>query len=547
MRRESSIALSRGSRSFRAGCVAVCIVLSVVSADAARPRHTRKPTARPPGRSEPGQRAERRDITRFRRRVETLLGAPGPNRSFWGILVKDAANGRVLYALHANKLFAPASNAKLFTTAFALATLGPDYRIRTTLETSGTLDENGVLHGDLVLVGRGDPNLSNRKFPYVKQAEREGPSDKVLAELADTAVAHGLKRIDGNVIADDSMFEPDRFPSGWTVDDLLWSYGAAVSAIDVDDNTFTLEVRPGRREGDPATCEVDPASDFYTIENTALTGPPREEEKLAVARDPGSRLVRVSGTIPAGSPPRVMSVAVEDPAEYAAALLARLLEQRGVQISGLPRARHAGAKNLRLLKPASPATVLAEHTSVPLSEDIRLVNKNSENLNAELLLLLAAHQKTGADNREDALKVAANFFKTAGIDEAEVNLKDGSGLSRLDLVTPRAVVQMLSYAASQPWGALYRSTLPVAGEDGTLADRMKDTPAARRVFAKTGTETHVNSLSGYATTTRGERLIFSILGNNNNLTTMDAERVIDAVVVAMVRDLGSRMPAKHRP
>ena len=200
----------------------------------------------------------------------------------------------------------------------------------------------------------------------------------------------------------------------------------------------------------------------------------------------------------------------------------------------------------RAVDAAAPQTVLAEHTSVPLSDDVRLTNKNSENLHAELLLLLSAHEKAGASNYEDALKFASDFFRAAGIADGDVALSDGSGLSRKDLVTPRAVVQLLRYAAAQPWGELYRSTLPVAGEDGTLSDRMKNTPAAGRIFAKTGTIGHGNALSGYATTVRGERLLFSILGNNNNLHAQDANKVIDAICVAMVEELGPAPQTKKK-
>jgi D-alanyl-D-alanine carboxypeptidase/D-alanyl-D-alanine-endopeptidase (penicillin-binding protein 4) len=524
------------ARSCLIGCAVFCMVVSAQAVNAAQSRPESASIAGPSAGTAHAKGGERPDVARFRKRVETILAAPGPDKSLWGVLVTDATTGQTLFSLHPDKLFTPASDEKLFTMALALATLGPDYRIRTTLETSGTLADNGVLHGDLVLVGRGDANLSNRKFPYDKKAERDGPPEKVLAELADAAVARGLKHIEGDFIADDSLFQAERFPSGWTVDDMLWSYGAAVSAIAVNDNTFTLELRPGAREGDPATFSVEPASDFYTIENTALTGARRSEEKLAVAREPGSRLVRVSGTIPAGAAPRRMSIAIEEPAEYAAELLARLLTDRGVQIGGRARARHATEATSSSPRQAA-RTVLAEHISVPLSEVVRLVNKNSENLNAELLLLLAAREKAGATTREEAVNFAAEFFKTAGIPDGDLVLYDGSGLSRLNLVTPRAVVQILVYAASQPWGELYRSTLPVAGEDGTLADRMKNTSAAGRVFAKTGTEAHINALSGYATTVRGARLIFSILGNNSNLRATDANRVINSIVVAMVEEL----------
>ena len=193
-----------------------------------------------------------------------------------------------------------------------------------------------------------------------------------------------------------------------------------------------------------------------------------------------------------------------------------------------------------------PQTILAEHTSVPLSEDIRLTNKNSENLHAELLLLLAAHEKAGAIDYEDAVKFASDFFRDRGhrrwrrrAERRFGPVAQGPGYA----ARRRA---MLRYAATQPWGELYRSSLPVAGEDGTLSDRMKNSPAAARVFAKTGTIGHGNALSGYATTIRGERLLFSILGNNNNLHAQDANKVIDAICVAMVEELGPAPQSKKR-
>jgi len=488
-----------------------------------------------------GKSAVRADVERFRQRAEAALSAAGPDKGAWGVLVTDAATGEVLYARNPDAYFMPASNAKLFTTALALATLGPDYRVRTTVASGGTLDANGVLIGDLVLIGRGDANLSNRKFPFAKKEEREGEPEKVLGEFADAVAARGVREITGDVVADDSMFQHEKFPSGWLVDDILWSYGAPVSAIAVNDNTFTLQLRPGASEGEPARYEIGMAADFYTVENLIRTAPRGSEEKLAVARDPGSRLLHLSGTLPLDAQTRRLTIAIEDPAEFGAFLLAHVLSVRGVKIDGQPRARHAGDPAPTLEPP--PQLVLAERTSVPLSDEVRLTNKNSENLHAELLLLLSAHEKAGAKNYEDALKFAADFFRTAGIADGDVALSDGSGLSRKDLITPRAAVQLLRYAATQPWGELYRSTLPVAGEDGTLSDRMKNTPAAGRIFAKTGTIGHGNTLSGYATTVHGERLLFSILGNNNNLHAQDANKVIDAICVAMVEELG---PASER-
>jgi D-alanyl-D-alanine carboxypeptidase/D-alanyl-D-alanine-endopeptidase (penicillin-binding protein 4) len=207
--------------------------------------------------------ALRQSVARFRARLEAKLAESGPSKGDWGVLVLDADTSRTLYALSADRYFTPASNTKLFTTALAMATLGPDYRFRTTLETLGRVDANGRLRGELVLVGRGDPNLSNRKFPYGEKPGTEGPPEKVLAELADAVVAQGIRRIEGDIVADDTYFVSDRYPRGWTIDDMTYGYAAPVSAICVNDNTLAVEVRPGEREGHLARFSVEPWADFY--------------------------------------------------------------------------------------------------------------------------------------------------------------------------------------------------------------------------------------------------------------------------------------------
>ena len=483
----------------------------------------------------------RADVAAFRTRVDATLAAAGAEKGYWGVLVVDAETREVLCALNPQRYFAPASSAKLFTTALAMATLGPDYRFRTTMETRGTLDRQGRLRGDLVLMGRGDPNLSNRRFPFQKEIEREGPPEKVLAELGEAVWARGVRQIEGDVVADDSYFAYERFPSGWAIDDMMWSYGAAVSALAVNDNTISLELRPGEREGDPAWFGVEPWADDYKIQNEVRTGPAGAERKLEVSREPGARLFMLRGTIPLRAEPHTLTFAVEEPAEHAARLLKRLLEARGVRVYGEARARHlsrAESKDAPEAAAGAPV-VLAEHTSVPLAEAVRFANKVSQNLHTELLLRAAAREKAGATTTEAALKFAQEFFKSIGIEENDVVLFDASGLSRRDLVTPQAVVQLLEYVAQQPWGPIFRSTLPIAGEDGTLAERMKNTPAARRIWAKTGSREHVNALAGYATTAHGEKLVFAILGNNHNLRNSAATAVVDKICVAMVEELGA--------
>jgi D-alanyl-D-alanine carboxypeptidase/D-alanyl-D-alanine-endopeptidase (penicillin-binding protein 4) len=503
----------------------------------------------------------RADIARFRARVEAILANAKAEKGHWAVVIVDAETGKTLYDLNPQRYFTPASNAKLFTTALAMAVLSPDYRFQTTIETRGVLDRYGRLRGDLSLVGRGDPNLSNRRFPYHKKVERDGPAEKILAELADAIVARGIKQIEGDIIADDSYFDSERYPSGWAIEDMTFGYGAPVSAIAVNDNTLEIEVRPGERLGDPAWFGVEPWADFYQVQNEIKTAPassepaepalgsPRRAERngaldrlgqgeaegagLRAEREPGSRRIVLRGSIALNHGPLTLTLAVEEPAEHAAALLKRLLEARGVRVYGVARARHAPEASQEGL------VVLAEHTSVPLVEAVRVINKISQNLHAELLLRAVGRQKTRLGSTAAGLKVAQEFWSSIGIEEDDLKLSDGSGLSRRNLVTPRAVVKLLHYVAQQPWGESYLSTLPVAGEDGTLAERMKEVPAAGRIRAKTGTLGSVTALSGFATTVNGARLIFSIFGNHHNLQGKDATDVVDALCLAMVEELGA--------
>src|ERR1700688_1028387 len=244
------MAVNRRLCALLVGCIALVLVICEGAANTpAQSRATHSVNSRA---SAENKLAPRADVERFRQRAEAALSATGPDKGTWGVLVTDAATGEVLYSRNADGYFMPASNAKLFSTALALATLGPDYRVRTTVASSGMLDANGVLNGDLVLTGRGDANLSNRKFPFEKKEEREGPPEKVLAEFADAVAARGVKEVTGDVIADDSMFQHEKFPSGWLVDDILWSSGAAILSRMVMLNPLELAWSPGAHAGDSA-------------------------------------------------------------------------------------------------------------------------------------------------------------------------------------------------------------------------------------------------------------------------------------------------------
>jgi D-alanyl-D-alanine carboxypeptidase/D-alanyl-D-alanine-endopeptidase (penicillin-binding protein 4) len=477
---------------------------------------------------------------RFAARADALLGAPPSSKGEWGLLIVDAATGATLYEQNAAKYFVPASNMKLFTTALALAKLGPDYRFHTTLETRGTISPEGTLTGELVLVGRGDPNLSNRKFPFELKEEFDGPPEKVLIELADKLVAKGVKQISGDVIGDDSYFPRERYPIGWEIDDMVWEYGAAISAIVVDDNTVALTLTPGEKVDDPVAALVTPATPDFTVENDVKTSVAAAKPDLTLTREPGANLVVVRGTLPAKSTPRKLVLAIEEPAQHATVVLKRLLEERGVKVEGVARARREP-----IVAPDT-STVLAEHVSVPLGDSVKLINKISQNLHTEMLLRTAARQKGPWNTPEDLAKFPAEFYAAAGIAPDDVIQTDGSGLSRHDLVTPRAIVSLLKYAQTQPWFDSYYTSLPIAGVDGTLEDRMKNSPVTGRIHAKTGSVEHVRTLSGFAETPGGRKLIFSFLSNNQGGKNHEAADALGALCVAMIEEFNTA-PVKRDP
>jgi len=516
--------------------------------------------ATPTGKQPPGvsiPKKTRPDAALFRDRVLEILRSTNSERSFWGMLVVDRDTGVTLYEMNANHFFTPASNAKLFTTAVALATLGSDYRFHTTLESKAVLGSDGRLTGDLIFVGRGDPDLSNRRIPYVGTPEREGITEKVLAEMADRAVAQGLKEVDGNIVADDRYFPYDPYPAAWTVGDLYFRFGAPVSAIAFNDNTVSMDILPGEQIGEPATIRTQPAVAADSFAYAITTGPRDLEPDLAVVRQPGETSVLLRGTVPLGHQAVRLDLAMIKPAETAALALKQLLEARGVQVTGRTEVHHAAppetsASGEPILthvaerEPEPNQQVLAEHISFPLLEAVRITNKVSQNLHAELLLRAVGRAKLGLGSTAAGLKVEQNFLRQAGIVDGDVVLTDGSGLARDDLVTPRAVVALLEYVASQPWGVDYISTLPLAGVDGTLENRMVHTVASNHIQAKTGEVEHERGLSGYATTLGGERLVFSIFYNNNPQKGPESSVPIDQIAMAMVETFGAGRPtAKH--
>src|SRR5437870_5029541 len=484
------------------------------------------------------------------KRISTILSTPDLTRGFWGMEVVSLSTGKVLYSQNGDKLFIPASNTKLFTTAAALALIGSDYKFRTSVETNGVLDKHGRLTGDLVLIGRGDPNLSGRVVPFAQRTERNDHPILVLEQLADQLVQKGVKYVDGDIVADDSYFAFERYGEGWSQDDLVWDYGAPVSALTINDSVVCGNSLPGDRVGERAFVSITPFADYYRIDNRIITTPGGTQRKIFINREPGSTLLTLWGNVPLDDAGASEDLAIEDPAEFAATLFRGLLQTRGVSVYGRQRTRHTelaslstftvtasapargGDEPMRSLQ--NQALVLASYQSKPLVEDVRVINKVSQNLHAEILLRLLGREKGTAGTVEGGLEVLRGFLNQAGVPNDQYVFYDGSGLSRQNLVTPHAVVQLLQYAALQPWGASFRDTLPVSGIDGSLSDRFKSLDLQGRIYAKTGSLGGVKSLSGYVTTKHGEQFAFSILTNNFNLPTKRVTDAIDSVVEAVV-------------
>ena len=436
----------------------------------------------------------------------------------WGAMVVSLSRGDTLYSENPGDLMLPASTMKLFTSALAFDTFGPEHQFSTSVLRDGTVSPDGTLTGNLVLRGGGDPGLSSRYY----RAPAEGP----MATLARMVAAAGIKRVSGDLIADASAFEAKRVPDGWLSRYLESGYAARVSALSMNENLATVVIVP--QPNGTVGVSLDPPSSTVPVINSMRLVRGSRAAKLSIRRLPDGR-IDVRGWIGSRAGSRSYLVVVDDPAQWVTGALRSALAAPGVTVTGQVRAGVASPN----------AVTVASLSSPPLARLAAAMNRESINHFAELLFRDVAYVKSPdrVGSAEFGNTVLRQFMSDkVGATTADVVAVDGSGLSTLDRVTARSLVQLLAYAHRSSWSADFHASLPVAGESELLRHRMRYTPAQGNLHAKTGTTNDVIGLAGYVTARDGEVLAFAFLYNGRDRwNAKDAIDVSGATLAGFAR------------
>ncbi|HEX5882969.1 MAG TPA: D-alanyl-D-alanine carboxypeptidase/D-alanyl-D-alanine-endopeptidase [Pyrinomonadaceae bacterium] len=485
-----------------------------------------------------------RTLPELQAKIAEVLAQPELSPAMVGIKVVSLDNGRVLFEENAAKLLRPASNMKLYTVATALDRLSPDYRFVTSVYAPSRPDASGVIRGDLTIYGRGDPSIAARF--------NNGDYFKAIDDLAARIVAAGVRRVEGDLVGDETYFVGPKYGAGWEWEDLTWYYGAEVTPLAVNDNALDLFIKPGPAVGQPALITTGPPDPLLKIVNRVITSAKGLRREISIHRGLGENTITITGTIPLEDPGYTGGIGISHPAMLFIYLLRTSLAQKGVMITG--KSRTTG----EISQPSMITAVPISGTSTPLQTEIASLQsppfsviaaqtlKPSQNLYTELILRTlgkvtpppATIPSLGQTSEELGLEAVRSFLKTVGIRPEALVLDDGSGLSRKDMITAEASVQLLVFMSKHRYASVFRDALPIAGVDGTLRNRMRGTPAEKNVYAKTGSLSSAASLGGYLTTAAGEKVAFSIMVNNYPRDFDPRRACIDPITVLLASFAG---------
>lgn len=474
--------------------------------------------------------------------ISAVLTKPELAPAMVGVKVVSLDTGKVIFEENAAKLLRPASNMKIYTVATALDKLSPDYRFVTSVYAASRPDSSGVVRGDLTIYGRGDPTFATRF--------NNGDYFKGIDNLAARIVSAGVKRIEGDLVGDETYFVGPKYGSGWEWEDLTWYYGAEISPLTINDNALDLFIKPGPALGQPALITTGPPDPLLTIVNKVTTAEKGSRRLFSIHRGLGENTVTIVGSIPLEDPGYTGAVSISHPALLFVYLLRTSLAQKGVVITGKSRTTGIVSQPTLSTGAVPPGQEIATLESPPFGIIAAQTLKPSQNLYTELILRtlgkLTPPPPTMPPLRQTSedlgLEAVRTFLRTAGIRPESLVLNDGSGLSRGDMITAEATVQLLTFMNKHRYADVFRAALPIAGVDGTLRNRMKGTPAENNVRAKTGSLSSAASLGGYVTTAAGEKLAFTVIVNNYPSEVDPRAMCIDPIAVLLASFSGKTGP-----
>lgn len=457
-------------------------------------------------------------LPEFWSQMDDIFNDPNFSNAHWGVLIQSLETGEYFYKRNENKLFMPASNLKLFTSSAGLVLLGDDYRFTTNVFMRGRMD-GSTLIGDIVVQGRGDPTLSGRFY--------KNDVLKVFSDWADSLLRLGIDEITGNIIGDDNEFDDLGLGAGWQWDYESDWYAAQSSALSFNDNCIDITVTADKLTAQ-SKININPDTKYAVIVNKVSVVNDDSVTAIDVYRERGTNVITVYGTIKKSDSLKTF-VTVNNPTQYTMVVLKEVLESKGIIVGGFPM----DIDDLSTPIEEYELSNLFTHFSPKLREIVKVINKNSQNFFTEQLLKTIGLEINHYGSAENGIETCNSVFQEMGINPENMIMVDGSGLSRLNLVSPKQIISILNFMYQHKYYLPFYNSLPIAGVDGSIANRMKGTKAENNVRAKTGFIGSARSLSGYVTTGDNEPVAFSMIVNNFTVPLKLAENIQDLVCIRL--------------